>query len=209
MYQHITHKERGIIAHLLARKRTYSDIARALGVHRSTISRVEKRKRVGDWEGDTIVGAEKTERILTHVDRMSGLLVASRTQADSDSVRHATARSMRTLPCNTITYDNGSEFAAFECIEKETKAKVYFARPGHPEERPINENTNGLLRQFFPKGSSFATVTQRDVDEAAAMINNRPRKRLGYRTPLEVFCSASVRCTRDFTVRSRFSNIAF
>ena len=148
---------------------------------------VERKKRVGDWEGDTIVGREKTERILTHVDRKSGFLVAHRTQADSDSVRIATNKAFLNLPCRTITYDNGSEFAAHFLIEKGTNAKVYFAYPGKPGQRGCNENTNGLLRQFFPKGTPFATITQRDVDRAVILINNRPRKRLNYRTPLEVF----------------------
>ena len=150
---------------------------------------VEARARIGDWEGDTIVGKERTERILTHVDRKSGLLLAGRTKADSHSVRKEVGRIFTTLPCKTITYDNGSEFAAFQCIEKDTHAKVYFAYPGKPYQRGTNENSNGLLRQFFPKRSSFVTVKQRDVDEAVALINNRPRKRLDYRTPLEVFFS--------------------
>ena len=148
---------------------------------------VDKRTRIGHWEGDTIVGKERTERILTHVDRRSGLLSAQRTKADSHSVRLATHKVFKKLPCETITYDNGSEFAAFEGIERDIGTRVYFAYPGKPHQRGCNENANGLLRQFFPKGSSFATVSQRDVDEAVVFINNRPRKRLGYRTPLEVF----------------------
>lgn len=148
---------------------------------------VDLRTRIGDWEGDTIVGKERTERILTHVDRKSGLLSAQRTKADSHAIRVATRSVFKKLPCETITYDNGSEFAAFECIEKDTNASVYFAYPGKPHQRGCNENANGLLRQFFPKGSSFGTVSQRDVDKAVELINNRPRKRLGYRTPLEVF----------------------
>lgn len=148
---------------------------------------VDKRTRIGDWEGDTIVGKERTERILTHVDRKSGLLLAHRTKADSHSVRVVAREVFRTIPCETITYDNGSEFAAFECIESDIGTKVYFAYPGKPHQRGCNENANGLLRQFFPKGSSFVKVRQRDVDKAVLLINTRPRKRLGYRTPLEVF----------------------
>jgi len=150
-------------------------------------SLVEKRVRIGDWEGDTIVGKEKTERILTHVDRKSGYLLAYRTQADSYSVWKTVKRLFHTFPAYTITYDNGSEFAAFEKIQEDTNAQVYFAHPGKPQQRGCNENCNGLLRQFFPKGSYFANISQRDVDEVVALINNRPRKRLAYRTPLEVF----------------------
>lgn len=148
---------------------------------------VDKRIRFGDWEGDTIVGKERKERIVTYVDRKSGLLLARRTKADSHSVRIATKDIFNSIPCKTITYDNGSEFAAFECIERDIDITVYFAFPGKPHQRGCNENANGLLRQFFPKGSSFATVTQKDVDKAVLLINTRPRKRLGYRTPLEVF----------------------
>jgi len=150
---------------------------------------VNTRARIGDWEGDTIVGKERIERILTHVDRRSGLLLAYRTQADSHSVRLAVREIFRTLPCSSITYDNGSEFAAFEKIEEDIGTKVFFAHPGKPHERGTNENCNGLLRQFFPKGSSFATITQNDVGKVVDLINSRPRKRFNYRTPLEVFSS--------------------
>lgn len=156
---------------------------------------VDDRSRIGDWEGDTIVGKERTERILTHVDRKSGLLLAHRTKADSHSVRLAVRRVFSVFPCATITYDNGSEFAAFEKIEEDTHSDVYFAYPGKPQQRGCNENCNGLLRQFFPKGSSFANITQKQVDEVVGLINNRPRKRLGYRTPLEVFLEELECCT--------------
>ncbi len=127
---------------------------------------VAQRARFGNWEGDTIAGKEKTERILAYVARKSGFLIAARTRADSNTVRRLTARCMAFVPCKTITYDNGSEFAAFSCIERDTKARVYFAHPGKPHQRGTNENTNGLLRQFFPKGNSFATLTPREVREA-------------------------------------------
>lgn len=156
---------------------------------------VNARSRVGDWEGDTIVGKERRERILTHVDRKSGFLSARRTQADSHSVRIAVKEVFRTLPCSSITYDNGSEFAAFTKIEEDIDTEVYFAHPGKPHERGTNENCNGLLRQFFPKGSSFVSITKNDVDTAVDLINNRPRKRFNYRTPLEVFSSEVGCCT--------------
>lgn len=156
---------------------------------------VNHRTRIGDWEGDTIVGKERRERILTHVDRRSGLLLANRTQADSHSVRLAVKEVFKTLPCSSITYDNGSEFSAFEKIEEDINAEVYFAHPGKPHERGSNENCNGLLRQYFPKGSSFATIRQNDVERAVNLINSRPRKRFNYRTPLEVFSSEVDCCT--------------
>src|SRR3954469_10216608 len=95
---------------------------------------------------------------------------------------------------HTITYDNGSEFADYELIERDLKLDVYFAYPYHSWERGTNENTNGLLRQFFPKGSSFATITQKELDRVVRLINTRPRKRHRYRTPKAVF---NERCTLD------------
>ena len=90
----------------------------------------------------------------------------------------------------TITYDNGSEFALHKMIERDTGAKVYFADKSKPQQRGANENVNGLLRQYFPKGSSFATITDKDVQRAVRKLNNRPRKRLNYLTPQQVFNGA-------------------
>lgn len=149
---------------------------------------VETRSRVGDWEGDTIVGKERTQRILTHVERVSLYLVADKLESVScDAVHEVTTARMRHLPCETITYDNGTEFALHRMIEKDTGALVYFAHPGRPHERGSNEHTNGLLRRFFPKRSRFATITQKDVARAVRLLNHRPRKSLGYLTPHEVF----------------------
>ena len=142
---------------------------------------------VGHWEGDTIVGKERKLRIITHVDRISGYLVAQLADATADAVYRHTKDTLRKLPCETITYDNGSEFALHRMIENVTGALVYFADPGKPQQRGANENCNGLLRQYFPKGSSFATITNRDVQRAVRRINSRPRKRLNYLTPLQVF----------------------
>jgi IS30 family transposase len=93
---------------------------------------------------------------------------------------------------NSITYDNGAEFSSHEMIERKTKAIVYFANPYHSWERGTNENTNGLIRQFFPKRSSFATVTQKEVERIAKLLNRRPRKRLDYLTPFETFHCTSI-----------------
>jgi len=152
---------------------------------------VEKRKRIGDWEGDTIVGQEKTMHILTHVERKSGLLMADKLdRATAELTNIKTIKRFKNIPKNkkyTITYDNGSTFAAHKMIEINTGLDIYFAYPYHSWERGTNENANGLLRQFFPKKSAFAMVTQRQIDEACKLINNRPRKRLNYLTPNEVF----------------------
>jgi len=151
---------------------------------------VEKRKRVGDWEGDTIVGKDK-QHILTHVERKSGLLLADKLERGSaELTKIKTIERFKKIPKNkkhTITYDNGSTFAEHEMTEKKTGIEIFFANPYHSWERGTNENCNGLLRQFFPKKSSFAIITQRQINEACGLINNRPRKRLGYLTPNEVF----------------------
>ena len=153
---------------------------------------VEKRERIGDWEGDTIVGGEKTIHILTHVDRKSGILLADKLErATAELTKIKTVERFKKIPKNkkhTITYDNGTTFSEHELTEKKTGIEIFFANPYHSWERGSNENANGLLRQFFPKKSLFAIITQEAIDEACGLINNRPRKRLGYLTPNEVFC---------------------
>jgi IS30 family transposase len=147
---------------------------------------------VGHWEGDTIVGKERKLRIITHVDVSSGYLVAHLSDASADGVYHCAKQYLQTLPCKTITYDNGSEFALHKMIEDATGAEVYFADPGKPHQRGSNENVNGLLRQYFPKGSSFANITDKDVQRAVRKLNSRPRKRLNYLTPKQVFKGCAV-----------------
>jgi IS30 family transposase len=152
---------------------------------------VERRERIGDWEGDTIIGRERTIHILTHVERRSGLLLADKLERGTAELTKAkTTERFKTITKNkkhTITYDNGATFSEYELTEKQTGIEIFFANPYHSWERGTNENTNGLLRQFFPKKSSFATITQRQINEACSLLNNRPRKRLGYLTPNEVF----------------------
>lgn len=158
---------------------------------------VETRKRIGDWEGDTIVGKEKTVHILTHAERKSRLLMADKvSQATAKEVRLLTTKRFQRLPQykrQTLTYDNGTQFAEHEQLERDLNIPVYFAYPYHSWERGTNENTNGLLRQFFPKGSAFTSITQQKLDRVVKLINTRPRKCLAYQTPEEVFkgCSAS------------------
>ena len=148
---------------------------------------------IGHWEGDTIVGKERTWSILTHVDKRSGYLIASLLRHRSDTVHVHTVRYMKKLPCHSITYDNGSEFALHKMIERDTGALVYFADAGSPHQRGTNENTNGLVRDYFPKGTSFASITNSDVQRVVRILNNRPRKRLNYLTPREVFENKGVR----------------
>jgi IS30 family transposase len=159
---------------------------------------IEKRERLGDWEGDTIVGKEKNIHILTHVDRKSGFLLADKAgDITADGIRNLTLNSFKKLPrtkIKSITYDNGVQFNKHEDTEdklqKITRNKnfnIYFAYPYHSWERGTNENTNGLLRQYFPKKIYFKEITQKELDKIVKLINSRPRKRLNYLTPLEVF----------------------
>jgi IS30 family transposase len=104
---------------------------------------------------------------------------------------HTIATALKGLPVKTITCDNGSEFGYHKLIEKKLKCQVYFADPNHPEQRGSNENLNGLIREYYPKGQSLKHVTQADATRVAALLNRRPRKRLGYDCPRNVFAKKS------------------
>jgi len=151
---------------------------------------VERRKRFGDWEADTVEGAKGTGGLATHVERRSRYLLAGKlSDKRADTYARTTTRLYRDLPASlrrTITGDNGKEFAQFKTIERQLKVRVYFARPYAAWERGTNENTNGLLREFFPKGSDFTKVSHHQVARATKLLNNRPRKCLNYRTPAQV-----------------------
>ncbi len=152
---------------------------------------VETRTRIGDWEGDTIVGKEKTQHILTLVERRSRYLQSRKlNQATATETKEKIIDIFSTIPNHkkhTQTYDNGVQFSCYEAIEEITKVSFYFAFSYHSWERGTNENTNGLLRQYYPKGTLFSNITQQDLDQVVKEINNRPRKTLGYLTPYEVF----------------------
>lgn len=151
---------------------------------------VYNRYRIGDWEGDTIKGTDRKSAIMTHLERKSGFLVADKlVQATAEIARKAAVMSFKRMPkaqIHTITYDNGPEFGEYELLERELDISVYFAYPYRSWERGCNENVNKLLRQFFPKKTSLKDVTQRELDKAVKLLNNRPRKRLRYFTPSEV-----------------------
>jgi IS30 family transposase len=157
---------------------------------------VELRTEMGHWEGDTIRGKEKITGIATHVERVSGFGIGDKLDhVTALSLKEKTVRSFARIPKGkkkTETLDNGIEFSEYELMEKETGMEIFFAYPYHSWERGSNENFNGLLRQYFPKGTNFATVTQKDVDRAVRELNHRPRKRLNYLTPYEVFVKGMV-----------------
>lgn len=158
------------------------------------------RKILGHWEGDTIVSKCRLQAIATFAERKSGFLIAGkmddRTAATMSCV--TIVQFKKHCPKNlrkTCTNDNGTEFAKHEKTEKKLSMKMYFAFPYHSWERPTNENTNRLIRAFFPKSMRFGEITQEDVDHVVDMLNHRPRKRLGYQTPHEVFRGVKECCT--------------
>jgi len=151
----------------------------------------EHRSRFGHWEGDTVLGAGQAGPcVLTLVERKSGFLaigkLAQRTGAFVND-RAQQLISVQPRLVRTITVDNGTEFHSYGALEERVPARFYFATPHHAWERGTNENTNGLVRQYLPKGASMAHLTQHDCNRLADKLNRRPRKRLGYRTPEEVY----------------------
>jgi len=151
---------------------------------------VEEKSRLGDWEGDTIIGANHQGAILSIVDRKSKFtLLAKLKDKRADGVVKATKACFDRLPdpiVRTITYDNGKEFSAHEQISELLNAQCYFATPYHSWERGLNEHTNGLARQYVPKGTDFKTVSAQKVQRIEDALNNRPRKILSYWTPKEM-----------------------
>jgi IS30 family transposase len=158
---------------------------------------IDLRSELGHWEGDTIIGKERTARILTHVERKTGYLVADLLQeVSSQIVRQQTIKRFKHMPKNkvkTFTYDRGTEFSDFEFVERELEISAYFANPYHSWERGTSENTNGLIRRYFPKGTYFGNLKKEQLKQVVRQINHRPRKRLGYRSPYEEFFGVKLR----------------
>ena len=151
---------------------------------------VDERGRFGDWESDTVEGAVGRGALATHVERRSRYtLVRKLADKRANTFAHASIAALRTIPSalrHTLTADNGKEFAGFARMQRRLRMTVYFADPHSPWQRGANENTNGLLREFFPKGMDLSCVCHRRVAKAQRMLNNRPRKCLNFRTPREV-----------------------
>src|SRR5215210_845804 len=151
---------------------------------------VHRRSRFGDWEGDTIYGRNTRDCLLTQVERKSRYLVAGKIndrRASTVALRHIEHFSVMPMSWRrTLTVDNGSEFAAFSQVEQYSGVRVFFADPYCAWQRGTNENTNGLLRRYFPKGTDFSDVSPEQLAAVVETLNNRPRKCLDYRTPVEV-----------------------
>lgn len=151
---------------------------------------INQRRRFGDWEGDTIVGQGRHSALVTLVERKSGYLRMGRVDSmKSDNTMRVTKRRMKDLPPalrRSITFDNGKEFAEHQKLTCGLGLEIYFADAYASWQRGTNENTNGLLRQFFPKGTDFTQISHHKVARVEQSLNERPRRKLGYRTPTEV-----------------------
>lgn len=151
-------------------------------------SSVEERTEFGHWEADTVMGKGSRDCILSLVERKTGLVVIGKLPSRTTAAVSARAINLigRSRRFKTITADNGTEFHDYASIEARTPTIFYFATPYHSWERGTNENANGLIRQYLPKGVSMKGLSQRDCNAIADQLNTRPRKRLGFKTPLEV-----------------------
>jgi IS30 family transposase len=168
-------------------------IPRTVGIARRPAV-VNRRSRYGDWEGDTVLGTRRHSALVTHVERKSGYLLSAKIEArQSAAVNRASYQLFQAIPAKlrrTLTLHNGKEFAGYEDLSRWVGIAIYFAQPYAAWQRGTNENTNGLLRQHFPKKTNFDHVTSRQLTSIVRLINDRPRKRLKYRTPYEVLHNA-------------------
>lgn len=209
IYQHIyADKKRGGTLHKSLRcqkqrrKRYGTNSRRGLIPHRISIDKrpkvVDQKSRTGDWEADTIIGRSQQGAIVSSVERKTKLTLLQRVERKSAAA--VTAASLKLLRpharrVQTITSDNGTEFCGHQQISAELSAKFYFAHPYCSWERGLNENTNGLVRQYFPKKTNFSTISDDAVKQVMEKLNHRPRKTLGYKTPDEVFFGESIALT--------------
>ncbi|MDA1051036.1 MAG: IS30 family transposase [Planctomycetota bacterium] len=152
---------------------------------------IEQRLRLGDWEGDTVLGPAGTGGLATLVDRKSRYTIVVKIRCkEADHVHHKIKERLRELDeqrRRSITFDNGTEFARCRRLEKHLGMTLYFADPGCPYQRGTNENTNGLIRQYFRKGTDFRDISHDEVRRVEKLLNGRPRECLGFRTPDAVF----------------------
>ena len=203
IYQHIrADRAKGGTLHTQLRQRLRSKPVAAKRTYKGSIPDrvsiderppvVEKKQRIGDWEVDLMMGGQGGGALLTLVERKSRFTrIAPVESKHADHVAHVLIDALQDVKqqVHTLTMDNGNEFAQHQNVKKGLRADVYFAHPYCAWERGLNENTNGLLRQYFPKGINFKTVSQAKIRHAEYRLNNRPRKGLEFRTPNEIFHS--------------------
>jgi IS30 family transposase len=159
---------------------------------------VEAKERIGDWEADTIIGKGHKQALVSVTERKSRFaLIYKVEQKTSDQVTKAVNKLLRPIKqsVHTVTSDNGKEFAGHEVLSNKLEADFYFAHPYASFERGLNENTNGLIRQYFPKNRDFTTITNEEILRTIKKLNNRPRKCLGFKTPNQVFFKGVNCCT--------------
>jgi transposase, IS30 family len=187
LYRHLRLKLRRCRRYCVRRSRGL--IVGRVGIeHRPRI--VERKARIGDWELDTLFGRRMRGGLITASERKSRLTVIAR--IESKRAVHVAARLIETLKglprrIHTLTSDNGKEFAGHRTIASALQAKFYFARPYASWERGLNENTNGLIRQYLPRSRDFSTITDEEIAHVMNRLNHRPRRILNYRTPYELF----------------------
>lgn len=149
---------------------------------------IKNRIRIGDWEGDTVYGAVGKGLVVTLADRKTRYLLAGKLQnRNALLTEKVIVDLLKGKPVKSLSLDNGSEFANFKEIEKQISSPVYFAEPHKPWQRGTNENTNDILRFFFPKGTDFNKVSNEELEKVVFLINTRPRKCLNWKSPFEVF----------------------
>lgn len=155
---------------------------------------VNRRTRVGDWEGDTVESCHHKPGVNTLLERKTGMFFITKLKdKTSGSMINATTKRMHGVPKqfkHTLTLDNGPENQDWETLQKKTSLQVFYAHPYCSGERGANENANGLLREYFPKGTDFTTISEEEIALVEHRLNTRPRKRLGWKTPLEVWSVA-------------------
>jgi len=159
---------------------------------------VDSRERLGDWEADTIIGKRHKQAIVSLTERKSRFaLIYKVERKTSDQVTKTISKLLIPIKdyVHTLTFDNGKEFAGHEVLSKKLEAESYFAHPYSSFERGLNENTNGLIRQYFPKKRDFTTISDEEIIRTIKKLNNRPRKCLGFKTPNQVFFGGVNCCT--------------
>ncbi len=201
IYLHSKKELKSLLISELRQKRKYRGNVRRGADKRTTIQdpvRIDERPEEvkgrlipGHWEGDLVMGKERLSAIGTLVERTTRTIIIVPLKArDATTVRKAFEKEFKSIPAQmkkTMTYDNGTEMAQHKLFTKNTKIQVYFTHPYSPWERPTNENSNGLIRDYFPAGTDFGTISKTRLKEVQNQLNERPRHVLDYRTPKEVF----------------------
>jgi len=201
IYLHSKKELKSLLISELRQKRKYRGNVRRGTDKRTTIQdpiriderpeEVKGRRIPGHWEGELIMGKERSSAIGTLVERTTRTIIIVPLKArDATTVRKAFEKEFKSIPKQmkkTMTYDNGTEMAQHKLFTKHTKIQVYFTHPYSPWERPTNENSNGLIRDYFPAGTDFSTISTARLKEVQNQLNERPRHVLDYRTPKEVF----------------------